>query len=450
VCHKRTSKLDRDLRLSRALEVLMRRLPSSLLIAALLVATSSGGARAEAAATDPPPAQPEAQTLFADATSPEQSDGSGGSAPPAADAQATPEGTVEGTAEEPGKKGDKQDEATTSGAAARLAPGGVLAGAGDAFPLRLTATLDNFAGNGFLAPGYQIQPMFGSSLSMRPSAMLPKAEGLPRTMLMGAIDFSVNNWLFATTNGGVYERQVRVSDFAFGVLLPGFLREEVTGISATPVLSARLPFSITSRQQNLFTSFGAALPISWNSPETPVGVFSVQYTPAVRANLYTQDAPSIPCEAGIAFGSIVTNPMQNGDLPLSYGRAAEILPNGECALVGRQGMASIANNGALAWSLGDHALSLTIGWGIGFLRPLTERPDLSSEFASGQSFTETSNGSFSYTYTVPVDMQLFLTAGIASSQPAFTRDNRLRFPFYDFATPANNFAAAFFDVTVGI
>ena len=56
----------------------------------------------------------------------------------------------------------------------------------------------------------------------------------------------------------------------------------------------------------------------------------------------------------------------------------------------------------------------------------------------------------SYTYTVPVDFNMFLTGGIFSQQPVYNDQGQLRFPLWDFVTPANNLSGFFFDVTVGI
>lgn len=451
----------------------MRRVPSLLLTAALAAATSVGVARAdEPAAPQPstPDAAPAAKAVeeveelaARDVGNVMQSDG--GTAPAPA-ATATPDAKVEDKA---GKK--KDDDKRKGPVNARLAPGGILADEkADKFPLHLTATLDNSFGQGFYAatPGASVipvyggdvlvdapnvygQPNWGTSLSLRPAASLPKWDGLPKMTVSTSIDFSVNNWLRASSNGGVYEQQLRVSDLGVGLVLPGLYKEEFTGITATPVFSARAPLSITSRQQNLFTSVGASVALGWDSPETPVGTFSFQYTPSLRGNFYTQDAPTIPCEAGVNLRGVVADPFEKADLPFAYGRTAEIAANGECVLRGRQGLASFSNNASVAWVFGDHAVSLSLGWGLGFLRPISDQPELKGLYASSQSFNENSNGSISYTYTVPVDFSLNLTAGIGSSQPAWNAAGTgLRFPFYDFVTPANNFSSAFFDVSLGI
>jgi hypothetical protein len=367
-------------------------------------------------------------------------------AQPAPDAQAS--ATADTKSDGKGEKDGKKDEPTLN---ARLAPGGVVGG-DSSFPLHVTATVDNYVGNGMLAATqYQRQPLFGTSVSIRPSAMLPKVEYLPSMMLLSSIDFSVNNWLPSYSNTGVYDRMVRVSDFGIGLLFPGLFKDEFTGIGVTPVISARAPLSITSRQNNLVTNIGGSAQAMWNSPETPVGTFTVIYSPSLRGNLYSEVASTMPCEADVQYANVNTNPLSEGDKPLYYGREAQLLDNGECILPGRQVLGSVGQNGTLSWTLAEHNIALSVGYSLGILRPLSSRPELRGDYASDQNFSEMTSGSASYTYTVPVDFNLFITAGIASSQPAWNAaGNFLRFPLYDFVTPANNFTVGFFDVSVGI
>jgi hypothetical protein len=341
---------------------------------------------------------------------------------------------------------------TTTTANPRLAPGGVVAG-GNGFPLHLQATFDTSLGNGILAPGYQIQPQLGTSLNLRPSASLPKIDGLPKMLLNGSIDFSVASWTFSTGGTGVYERQVRVSDPSVALIFPGIFKEEFTGAVLSLVASARAPISITSRQQNLITNFGGAAQVSW-SQDVPFGSFFLQYTPSIRGAVYSEVAATMPCDApqgGLARAG--ANPVNGVDeLPTLIAREGEILPNGECILRGRQPLASVSNSFAGGWSdpSGNHTISLSGGIAHSFLRPMKASPELSSPFASGQNFNESTNGSLNYTYTLPVDFNAFITTGTFSSQPAFAGSNYFRFPFWDFVTPANNFSGVFFDITVGI
>lgn len=332
---------------------------------------------------------------------------------------------------------------------ARLAPGGVVAG-GSSFPLRLQLTLDNTLGNGVFAPGYQAQPAWGTAVNARPSLRVPMPEGLPRLLLITSFDFAVSNWLSASTNSTAFERQVQVGDATLAAVLPGIYTEELTGIGVSVIVSGRAPLSTASRHANLITNLGVSAQFMWNSPETPVGSFFVQYNPGVRGNIWGQVGSSVPCDTPSTPQVRSNNPSDGiGELAFSFGRDAEILPNGECVLAGRQTLFSINNGINTGWSLGDHNVSIGMNWSHAFLRGLSDKAGLSSPFASGQNFRETSAGSLSYTYTVPADIQMFLTAGISNQNPsAYNNQGGLRFPFYDFVTPANNFSSAFFDVTV--
>lgn len=333
---------------------------------------------------------------------------------------------------------------------ARLAPGGVVAG-GSSFPLRMQLTLDNSLGNGVLAPGYQAQPVWGTALNVRPSLRLPNVEGLPRAIIATSFDFFVNNWLSASTNNNAFERQLQVGDVTLAAILPGIYTEPLTGIGLSLIASGRAPLSTASRHANLITNLGVSAQVAWNSPDTPIGSFFAQYNPGVRGNIFGQVGSSVPCDTP-SSPLRSNNPSDGiGELAFSFGRDAEVLPNGECVLAGRQNLFFINNGLTGGWSLGDHNVSLGVNWSVAFMRGLSDKGGLSSPFASGQNFRETSSGSLSYTYTVPIDTQMFLTAGISNQNPsAYNNQGGLRFPLYDFVTPANNFSSAFFDITVGI
>lgn len=400
----------------------MRRSPTILLC--LLCAVP-------ALAQDTPPAPESTSTPAGEAA-----DGQ----PPAANTEAKPE------------EEKKKEEAPLN---ARLAPGGIVAG-GSTFPLGLQLTLDNSLGNGIFAPGLQQQVFWGSSVNIRPSVRLPATAFTPRMIVLGSFDFSVLNWLPAFSNFTAYDRQIWVGDAVAGVILPGIYREEFTGIGMSLIFSGRAPLSLFSRQQNLLTNLGGAAQFMWGSPETAVGSFFVQYTPSMRFSVYTAPGPTMPCSAPPAPQRAVTgaDPIDGiAELPVVYAREEQVLPNGECVLPGRQLMASINNSMATGWTSPDGAHNLTVsaGWAMNFLRPLKNDPGLSSAFSSGQNFIEGSSGSFSYTYTVPVDFRFFLTAGVFSQQlSAYNQQGQILFPIYDFVTPANNYSSFFFDVTLGI
>lgn len=354
------------------------------------------------------------------------------------------------------QKGDaKPDDDKKEGGSvnARLAPGGVVTG-GSSFPLHIQATLDNSLGNAIFAPGYQQQVVWGTSLSLRMSASLPKADWAPRMLLSGGTDFSINNLLEASSNSTAYDRQIQLGDASLALIMPGLYTEEFTGISVSLITSARAPLSVESRERNLMVGLGGAAQFMWNSPETAIGSFFVQYTPSVRVNAYSQVGATIPCSAAGRFRNVSSADPIDGitELPMYYGREEQVLDNGECILPGRQSLASVSNSMATGWSTpdGSHNISLSLAWAHAFLRPLKNDPSLSSPFASGQNFGESNSGSLSYTYTVPADFNVYLTGGLYSQQPVYNDQGQLRFPLWDFVTPANNLSGFFFDVTVGM
>lgn len=436
----------------------MRSLPLALL-AALLCAAA---ARAEAPAP-PETAEPTADAkadetrAFAPKAAPDGTSAAPAVAPVAAPAAAaTPAATPAPAAKVEAKAGDAEEEGKGN----------------DKFPLHMGLGLSSSASNAWLAPtspavnipvnggssqvtvpgsNGMMQPNLSTSLSLSPSASIPKlADWMPKMSVGGSMSFSIENWFPAYGNGGVYDRQIRMSDFGLSLRMPGLFKEEVTGISMSPSLSTSIPLSITSRFQNKITSLGGNLGFGWRGPEWEYGQIGVNYSAGLRGNFYSQEASTIPCEAGVSLASSVENPLENGDLPLQYAREAETADNGECVLRGRQGLASFNNNVGASWSLGDHSVSTSLSWNLGFLRPLSSSPELSSEYATGQNFNENWSGNLSYSYKIPVDWDMSVSAGIGSSQSVFDRQGNLRFPFFDFFHPANGFSSAFVDLSVGI
>lgn len=367
---------------------------------------------------------------------------------------ATPNPTVDADkADKKAEDGDKPEEKKEEGKQnARLAPGGIVS-TGTRFPLGMTIVLDNTIGMGTFVPGITQQPNWGTAVTLRPNFSIPKVDFLPRMVLSGSIDFFINNWLPAFNNGEALERQLRVSDPGLSLIFPGLIQEKVTGIGVTGILNTRMPLSVQSRFNNSLGSVAAAMQASWSSPETPVGVFTVQYTPSVRFNNYSKPFATFPCNdpALFALDTRPSNPSTGiEDLPAYVGRQEEILPDGTCRLAGRQSVASLSNSATLDWSFGDHSIYVSAAWANVFLRPLESNPDLASSFASGQNFTESNSGSIGYNYSVPSDLRMQLNVGLSSSQPAYDAQGRLRFPFFDFVTPANNFTSLFFDVTLAL
>ncbi|MBI1945414.1 MAG: hypothetical protein HYS27_06945 [Deltaproteobacteria bacterium] len=436
----------------------MRRLPIPFLAVLLIAATARATAPAEEPATAPAADAAQADDIraFGPKAAPDEG-GAPAPAAPAAPAPAAPPAAAAPAAAPAAKVEEKAGDDDK---------------ADDKFPLHLRVGLNASASNAWLAPtsppvdipinggsseytvggsNGMMQPNLSTSFSMAPSAKIPKlADWMPKMSLGGSMSFSIANWLPAYSNEGVYDRQIRMSDFGLNLGFGEIFKEEVTGIGVSAALSSSIPLSITSRFQNKITSLGGNLSFGWSGPEWDWGQISAGYSAGLRGNFYSQDASTIPCEAGVSLAGVVENPLENGDLPLQYSREAEIGANGECVLRGRQGLASLNNGISAGWSLGDHSVSTDMSWGLGFMRPLSNRPELSSPYATGQNFKENWDGNLTYSYKVPVDFTMNVSAGIGSSQSVFDPQGNLRFPFFDFFHPANGFSSAFVGLNVGI
>jgi hypothetical protein len=78
-----------------------------------------------------------------------------------------------------------------------------------------------------------------------------------------------------------------------------------------------------------------------------------------------------------------------------------------------------------------------------YTQPLSD--EYSSEYASAAGQVDVTMGGIELGYQPWENLGFAL--GVVSQQPAFSSDNKqLRFPFYDFVSPSNNFTAVYFDV----
>jgi hypothetical protein len=325
----------------------------------------------------------------------------------------------------------------------------------DKFPLHINASLSNAFGNGILQAGgqYQQRPVWSTGVGLNPSASLPTFGLVKALNLGGSINFSVGNWL-PSYNSDVYDRIVRVSDPGLSLSAPGIFKEEAfTNISLSVSLSASAPLSLASRVANKLTTIGFGVNVGWSSPETPVGTFNVSYGPRVSANVFSQVASTIPCDASISIANDPTRPIGGDimdDAPVYYARDAQRLPNGECIMPGRQSLGSLANTLGAGWNMGSHSVGLNLAWRHSLLRPLSNHPELTGRYASGQNFNESNSAGIDYSYQLPLDFDASISAGLSSGQGAYDMSGDLRFPFWDFVTPGNNFSAASVSLSVGI
>lgn len=335
----------------------------------------------------------------------------------------------------------------------------------NAFPLSAKVSLWNGAGSGWLSPGYTMMPTFAQTLTPSIRYRIPELDWLPKMTASTELDVSMQ-WV-SNYYSTVYDRVPRLSDLRAGLSFPSLYKEELTGISLSAGLNARAPLSVASRRWNVLGTLGIGASIGWSTshledllPEW-LGDVSLSYAPSASVAGHLYPNASVPCDAA-PLGPTLTrygSAAENLDrIPLVITRKGEVLPDGTCIIAGRRSIGAFSHTASLGWSYGKHSVNASLGFLYQLLAPLNHTPDLTSPFATAQNWSELSTGSIAYAYEVPmesfdlpVDTSMTLSAGVASLQPSYDLGGRtLRFPFWDFATPANNFSSAFVAIDVGI
>jgi hypothetical protein len=263
----------------------------------------------------------------------------------------------------------------------------------------------------------------------------------------------------------IFNAVPRLSDWGTTLSMPRVLRERVTNISVTPVAMTSLPLSLRSRMEGRLATVGGRVEIQWDTTALPLsdvwGDVGVSLAPSVSAPFYALSPAAVRCgspsgSAGIVQLNPTGDPSQRlEDQAIVVPRAEYDAVSGECIRPGRQTLGSYALPLRVEWFLAGHSVAATLTFGGAFLRPISS-PELTQDFSSGQAFTQATRGSLAYRYRLPFTALGFdipgaasIAVGTTSIQPAWTADGKyLRFPFWDFISPQNNFSAAF--LTLGI
>lgn len=319
--------------------------------------------------------------------------------------------------------------------------------ADDAFPVHVSTALTNSVGIGTFVSGFQRMPSWGTSLSLSPSYSPPKLAGTIASSL--SLGFSLSLEWFKSFAQGASNAQLRIqySDISATYSIPKLLHWKDAGLYLSPSVGITGPISIFSRGAKRLLGYRGGMSAGWSK-----GEIAISYAAAYSGWAFSSANVSIPCGKNI----VVVNPsdfsasLEDAAMGLDVFRKEEHIGGGQCIVSGRQKVGSLTNSLTFAWSPGDHNVTIQMGWNIGFLRPLSDNPQWKSQFASSQSFTETSSGLISYTYNIPIDLAMSFTVGISSFQSALTKDGRIRFPFVDFMSAGNNHTQIFLEWAMSV
>lgn len=315
----------------------------------------------------------------------------------------------------------------------------------------LSVGIGNSVGIGTFVADYNQMPSLTTSIILNPSYKLNSFWGMPR-LTLSAYQYMGVWWLdsYYTTANNV-DNRFFLWDTILSASMPKILDFKDLGFSVGAGLGIWLPASSFSRKVNRILAFNPSLPIAWSK-----WGFSAGYTPSALIWTHSKSFFSVPCQE---MPTNLINPYDaNSNLDqalqgLSLNRdSSERMGNGQCLVSGRQNIWTLYNSFSLGWSNPNHAVNLSLTWVLNFLRPLSEQPNLKSEYASSNNFNEMTMGRIAYSYTLPVETDLTwaITAGVLSMQSAYDDSGRLTFPFFDFVSPNKNQTQIFVQATVGI
>ena len=295
--------------------------------------------------------------------------------------------------------------------------------AGPRFPVSALVIFDNSFGAGALVSNqYARNVAWVSTLSLRPTLTL-----WSKLRLTLRTDVS-KNLASSYQDSDTYIRQTQVSDISLIASLPQIFHEEVTGITLGASLSAYAPISMQSREANLVTALRPGLNLSWSwaGLRLGYGLFYKQYFHTTTNR--TQNVAALP----------------NSLLFRSGG--AEDLGDGEIAIGSRNTQSAVYNSMNASYTFLDKwstSVSLMVVSAFKYTQALSDQ--YSSPYASATGQSDMTSGGLDLSYQATE--HLAFSIGVSSLQPLRSADNKsLRFPFYDFVTPGNNFSAFYFDV----
>ncbi|MCP4501416.1 MAG: hypothetical protein GY822_15765 [Deltaproteobacteria bacterium] len=323
-------------------------------------------------------------------------------------------------------------------------------------PVSLFVSTSTSAGSGFLAPGTTFNPLLTSSLSLSMNWKLPDMPFIPKTILNARLPVSVS-WLDSQTTWASGDTlRPRLGDFQAGFSMPAVFHEDFTNIGIGLSGNIRAPSSLNSRFNQRYARFGGFASLYWSSPSTPVGGFMLNYV--LAGSVWAQDADG---RKVLSSGKTISTFNQHLDTNETLTgavsnqcRPENTMPGG-CRIPGIAGgsFGNMVNSATASWQMGKHSVSFNYAVVTNFLNGLEELPEGVTRNENANDHRNPSHflqdSTLSYTYVVPIDTILMLSAGVNSQLFMQDMQGNIRVPFFD-PYLSNNFHTFFVSMTAGI
>lgn len=298
-------------------------------------------------------------------------------------------------------------------------------------PVSAVLVYDNGLGLGaFVANEGARNVDWNMSVSLRPSLTLfDKLKLTLRVDVAKPMTTTYQGSVNADASASSLKRQLTVSDIMFITSVPEIYKEPVTGIYIGAGLTTYAPVSMLSRATTQVIAFRPHVNVGWAWEG-----LSLSYALYFKKNFHRFTNPTF--NTAVLPDSLQFRP-----------GGVEDLGNGEIADGTLRNTSHLIYNYAeVSYTLFDQlTASLSLFVINSFKYPLPLSDEFSSEYAKAAAQRDYTWGTLELGYQ-PWE-HLSFSVGVSSYQPAFTADNkRLRFPFYDFVSPADNLTSFYFDV----
>ena|GEM_PF-2196131 len=335
-------------------------------------------------------------------------------------------------------------------------------------PINLMVSTTTSVGSGFLAPlmaplshgapdptWATYNPSMTSSLNLSVVWRLNGLGWLPNTNIRAAMPVNIS-WLSAqgSINAGAAsaDRLARLGDASLSFSMPGMYMVPFVNIGLGLGGNIRFPTGQFSQRYGRLGRIGGFVSAFWASPKTPVGnfVFANSFT----GNFWLQDnrLAVIPDKTSTDF-----NPFLDKPNALAAGMICRVEEQmaGGCS-TGGINLGGVSNSASASWQMGKHSVSWSYWALINQNQILVDVAGVSKNDNARENQFEPvpfwHGSTITYTYNVPVDFLLLLSAGVDSTLLMLSPGADAfpyRIPFVD-RYWANNFHTAFISVTAGI
>ena len=222
--------------------------------------------------------------------------------------------------------------------------------------------------------------------------------------IQSELDFYASFEWFAQNTGNPEDR-LSFNDTKLRFLMKNALGDKDVGLTFNAGIETEIPSTPGSSIANRIFGIGPNLALKWSK-----WGFSLSYKPVAVAYMHSLPYKSSTCNEANAEG--------------------DNLGDGQCKVTGQQTMLMWKNGLYAEYETGAHTIMVGLKTYHGFLRQSPE---------SIQKYNESTLGMLEYTYNFPTELDMGVTLGLSSLNPAYNPSDGTKVPFFSRHSSSSNF-----------